>query len=305
MTAYNSVNGTTMTEHRYLVNEVLRGEWGFDGFNVSDWMAARSTTGDIEGGLDVAMPGPQTVYGEPLAAGRTRRRGRGVHGRRGRTQRPAPRRPRRHPGRRRTGRHRAARRHRRRGPGPRDRPPRLRARTQREAPSRSGPAPSRSSAPPPATPASSAAAPPPSSPPGSSRRSTASPPPSPRARLTYAVGADPNEELAVADKGFELRAVCRDAAGEVIGSGSAPNGQIQWIGDDLPAGVTHDTLHTVELTGTFTPRDSGAHTFGIKGLGAFTLTVDGTTYFDDVQRTEKDDPFVTFFGAPVPRARSN
>ncbi|MFE7552434.1 glycoside hydrolase family 3 protein, partial [Streptomyces gardneri] len=68
MTAYNRVNGVTMTEHRHLVNEVLRGEWGFDGYNVSDWMAARSTTGDIEGGLDVAMPGPVTVYGEALAA---------------------------------------------------------------------------------------------------------------------------------------------------------------------------------------------------------------------------------------------
>ncbi|MGB8944192.1 MAG: glycoside hydrolase family 3 N-terminal domain-containing protein, partial [Streptomyces sp.] len=67
MTAYNQVNGTTMTEHRYLVNEVLRGEWGFDGYNVSDWMAARSTTGAIEGGLDVAMPGPRTVYGDALA----------------------------------------------------------------------------------------------------------------------------------------------------------------------------------------------------------------------------------------------
>lgn len=67
MTAYNTVNGTTMTEHRYLVNEVLRGEWGFDGFNVSDWMAARSTAGALTGGLDVAMPGPATVYGEPLA----------------------------------------------------------------------------------------------------------------------------------------------------------------------------------------------------------------------------------------------
>lgn len=67
MTAYNTVNGTTMSEHQYLVNEVLRGEWGFDGYNVSDWMAARSTVGAIEGGLDVAMPGPQTVYGEPLA----------------------------------------------------------------------------------------------------------------------------------------------------------------------------------------------------------------------------------------------
>lgn len=39
MTAYNQVNGVTMSEHRYLVNEVLRGEWGFDGCNVSDWFA--------------------------------------------------------------------------------------------------------------------------------------------------------------------------------------------------------------------------------------------------------------------------
>ncbi|WP_279629928.1 glycoside hydrolase family 3 protein, partial [Streptomyces africanus] len=67
MTAYNTVNGTTMTEHHYLVNEVLRGEWGFDGINVSDWTAARSTAGALAGGLDIAMPGPQTVYGEALA----------------------------------------------------------------------------------------------------------------------------------------------------------------------------------------------------------------------------------------------
>lgn len=110
-------------------------------------------------------------------------------------------------------------------------------------------------------------------------------------------------ELAVADKGFVLRAVCRDTTGTVLGIGSAPNGQLQWMGSDLPDGVTHDALHTVELTGTFTPRETGTHTFGIKGLGAFTLTVDGTTLFDDVQTTDTDDPFVTFFGAPVPRAQ--
>ncbi|MYV55665.1 glycoside hydrolase family 3 N-terminal domain-containing protein, partial [Streptomyces sp. SID3212] len=68
MAAYNQVNGATMTEHRYLQQEVLRGEWGFDGFIVSDWLAARSTTGALLGGLDVAMPGPRTVYGEALAA---------------------------------------------------------------------------------------------------------------------------------------------------------------------------------------------------------------------------------------------
>ena len=38
MSAYNSVNGTTMSEHNELLNGVLRGEWGFDGCLVSDWM---------------------------------------------------------------------------------------------------------------------------------------------------------------------------------------------------------------------------------------------------------------------------
>lgn len=124
----------------------------------------------------------------------------------------------------------------------------------------------------------------------------------PEGTLTYAVGADPNTELAVADKGFALRAVCRDTAGTVLGTGSAPSGQINWMGADLPDGVTHDRLHTVELTGTFTPRATGPHTFGIKGLGAFTFTVDGTTYYDDVQTTDSDDPFISFFGDPEPRA---
>jgi len=91
----------------------------------------------------------------------------------------------------------------------------------------------------------------------------------PEGTLTYAVGADPNTELAVADKGFTLKAVCRDADGNVIGTGSAPSGQIQWMGSDLPEGVTHASLHTVELTGTFTPRDTGPHTFGIKGTVNF------------------------------------
>jgi beta-glucosidase len=66
MTAYNTVNGTTMTAHKELM-AVLRDEFGFDGFNVSDWGAARHTVGDIEAGLDLAMPGPFTVY-EHLAA---------------------------------------------------------------------------------------------------------------------------------------------------------------------------------------------------------------------------------------------
>ncbi|GGS87696.1 glycoside hydrolase family 3 C-terminal domain-containing protein [Nonomuraea spiralis] len=68
MTAYNSVNGTTMTEHSALVNDVLKGEWGFDGFVVSDWTAVRSTEAAAMGGTDVAMPGPFGPWGDKLEA---------------------------------------------------------------------------------------------------------------------------------------------------------------------------------------------------------------------------------------------
>jgi beta-glucosidase len=67
MAAYNGVNGPRMTEHAELNIGVLREEWGFDGMLVSDWMAARDTAGAALGGLDAAMPGPRTVYGERLA----------------------------------------------------------------------------------------------------------------------------------------------------------------------------------------------------------------------------------------------
>ncbi|MGW5499565.1 glycoside hydrolase family 3 protein [Streptomyces rochei] len=302
MTAYNSVNGPTMTEHRHLVQEVLRGAWGFDGFNVSDWMAARSTTGALRGGLDVAMPGPRTVYGEALA--RAVRAGEVTEAEVDAAVRnvlrlaarvgvldgaePAVTEP----------------------PATVDGPALAReiarrsfvlVRNERAAlPLRSG------------TVALIGAAARDARILGGGSATVfparvASPLDGltaalPEGSLTYAVGADPNTELAVADRGFELRAVCRDADGQVIGTGSAPNGHIQWMGSDLPEGVTHDRLHSVELTGTFTPRESGPHTFGIKGVGAFTLTVDGTTHYDDVQRPAKDDPFLSFFGAPEPRA---
>ncbi len=308
MTAYNSVNGTTMTEHHHLVNEVLRGEWGFDGFNVSDWTAARSTTGALTGGLDVAMPGPVTVYGEALAA--AVRAGEADEARVDEAVRrvlrlaarvgvlegadPVVTEP----------------------PAPVDG-----AALAREIARRSfvlvrnetrGERPVL-----PLQPGATVALV------GAAARDarvlgggSATVFPArvvspldgltaalPEGTLTYAVGADPEEELAVADQGFVLRAVCRDASGTVIGTGSAPSGQIQWMGSDLPDGVTHDSLHSVELTGTLTPRETGTHTFGIKGLGAFTLTVDGTTHFDAVQSADKDDPFGAIFSAPVPRAR--
>ncbi|QOV38603.1 glycoside hydrolase family 3 C-terminal domain-containing protein [Streptomyces ferrugineus] len=303
MTAYNTVNGTTMTEHHHLVNEVLRGEWGFDGYNVSDWMAARDTVGAIDGGLDVAMPGPRTVYGEPLA--QAVRDGKVAEAAVDAAVRNVLRV--------------AARVGILQGAEPVvTEPPETvdGGALAREIARRSfvlvrnqGALPLR----PNSTVALIGAAARDARVLGGGSATvfpahvvspldglTAA---LPEGTLTYAVGADPNTELGVADKGFELRAVCRDREGNVIGTGSAPNGQIQWMGSDLPEGVTHEALRTVELTGTFTPRDTGTHTFGIKGLGAFRLTIDGTTYYDDVHRPAEDDPFVSFFGAPVPRAR--
>ncbi|MFJ7147889.1 beta-glucosidase H [Streptomyces sp. NPDC100445] len=305
MTAYNTVNGTTMTEHHHLVNEVLRGEWGFDGVNVSDWTAARDTTGAIEGGLDVAMPGPRTVYGEALA--RAVRDG-GVDEA---TVDAAVRRVLRL----------AARVGVLRGAEPVVTTPPAPVDGEalaREIARRSFVLLRNERAVLPLAPHGTVALI------GAAARDarilgggsatvfparTVSPLDGltaalPDGALSYAVGADPATELGPAGPGFTLRAVCRDAAGEIVGTRSAPGGLIQWTGTDLPDGVTHETLHTVELTGTFTPRESGTHTFGVKGTGGFTLTVDGTTYYDDDQRPGDGDPFEAFFGAPVPRARA-
>ena len=68
MAAYNSVGGTTMTEHRPLLTDVLKEQWGFDGVVVSDWFATRSTEMSATAGLDLVMPGPQGPWGEQLVA---------------------------------------------------------------------------------------------------------------------------------------------------------------------------------------------------------------------------------------------
>lgn len=68
MSAYNRVNGTWCAEHRLLLREILKGEWGFDGFVESDWiMGMHDTVASVEAGLDVEMPRPK-VYGRNLLA---------------------------------------------------------------------------------------------------------------------------------------------------------------------------------------------------------------------------------------------
>lgn len=57
MPAYNKVNGDYCSENEHLLNEILRGEWGFKGLTVSDWGGTHSTMGAALHGLDVQMTG--------------------------------------------------------------------------------------------------------------------------------------------------------------------------------------------------------------------------------------------------------
>lgn len=311
MAAYNQVNGSTMTEHRYLQNAVLRGEWGFDGFIVSDWLAARTTVGAITGGLDAAMPGPRTVYGEALAdavrAGEVDEKivdlaVRNIlllAARTGALESAPPAVP-------------AA-----ALPDTVDGEALAREIARRSFVLVRNEVRDGADALPLAPGTTVALS-------GALARDarvlgggsalvfpdhvvspldglTAA---LPEGALTYAVGADPSDELAIAEPGFDLTAVCRDASGAVLATVPLPSGQIQWIGADLPDGVTHDTLDTVEITGTFTPRASGEHTFGTRGTGSFALTVDDRPLFDGTQdRAPGTDPLGAFFNEPVERGR--
>lgn len=61
MAAYNRVNGVHATEHRGLIRELLKEEWGWDGVIVSDWFAAHDTVRCALAGLDLEMPAGQVL----------------------------------------------------------------------------------------------------------------------------------------------------------------------------------------------------------------------------------------------------
>ncbi|GAA3192850.1 glycoside hydrolase family 3 C-terminal domain-containing protein [Dactylosporangium siamense] len=58
MCAYNRVNGVLASQHHWLLTEVLRGEWGYEGLVVSDWGAVADRVEAVRAGLDLTMPGP-------------------------------------------------------------------------------------------------------------------------------------------------------------------------------------------------------------------------------------------------------
>ena len=57
MCAYNRLNGVYCSEHDWLLNQVLRQEWGFDGAVMTDWGAANDRPRGVAAGLDLEMPG--------------------------------------------------------------------------------------------------------------------------------------------------------------------------------------------------------------------------------------------------------
>ncbi|MDA0567276.1 glycoside hydrolase family 3 C-terminal domain-containing protein [Streptomonospora sp. S1-112] len=300
MAAYNSVNGTTMTEHADL-NAVLRDEWGFDGFIVSDWTAARDTVGCALAGLDVAMPGPATVYGEHLVA--AVREGRvpeaAVDAMARRVLRLA------------------ARVGALEGAEPvvkaADLPAALDGRAvARRAAARSFTLLRNEGGALPIDPArvrsvaliGLAADEARTSGGGSATvfsEHTVSPLEGLRAalpdhvRLDYAVGADPRRGLPPLR--HPLTAVFRAADGTELGTERLADGAARWIGE-LPPGIDAERLAAVEVTGTFTPQTTGTHVFGVTGVGHFTLTVDGEVRFDGDNEIEGTDPAAVLLNPP-------
>ncbi len=295
MSAYNGVNGRTMSENGLLQNGLLKDEWGFDGVVVSDWTAAKTTAGTALGGLDVAMPGPGNPYGaklvEAVRSGEVPesvvddmvRRVLRLAGRVGLLDGvdPVVAQP----------------------------PPEVDGDAlAKEVAERSFVLLRNDGTLPLASPTLAVV--------GMAAEQArilgggsvhvfpphvVSPLDGLRDRgveLVYEPGVDPRTKLPAAS-GPEwtdpetgetgLRMVFRDAAGAELGRVLLDEARTGWIGR-MPVELDSSLLDTVEVTALFRPLVFGEHRFGVAGIGDFVLTVDGEVLFDDKQVAYDDDP---------------
>lgn len=68
MCAYNKLNGTYCSEHDWLLNQVLRDEWSFEGLVVTDWGAQNERVDGLEAGLDLEMPSSSGINDAKIVA---------------------------------------------------------------------------------------------------------------------------------------------------------------------------------------------------------------------------------------------
>lgn len=66
MCSYNRINGVYSSENPWLLKKVLRDEWGFDGFVMSDWGAVNDRPAGVEAGLDLEMPTSNGISREQI-----------------------------------------------------------------------------------------------------------------------------------------------------------------------------------------------------------------------------------------------
>jgi beta-glucosidase len=60
MCSYNRINGTYASDNKYLLTDILRDEWGYQGLVVTDWTAMNERLEALKAGVDLEMPGPAT-----------------------------------------------------------------------------------------------------------------------------------------------------------------------------------------------------------------------------------------------------
>jgi beta-glucosidase len=308
MAAYNSVDGVSMTANAHLQLGVLKGEWEFTGAIVSDWFAARDTIATANGGLDIAMPAAGSPWGAKLVAAVQEgsvplevideqvRRVLRLAARVGALDGAPPSVP------------------------ATSRPAALDGdAVAREIAARSFVLAANSGHALPVDPVSlssvavvgalakdarvlggGSATVYPEHVVSPLQGLSAALPESVQVR--YAYGADPRTGRLATAKAPDwtgLRATFRDEAGTALHEVGLATGQGRWM--EMPPGVDAGQLASVEIAGRLTVEAGGDHVLGLRGIGHFTLTADGTTLFDEQIEPESDDMAMVFLAPPERR----